>query len=149
MENITDERIEAAREIYVTSLKTYSEVAQEVGLPLRAVKTAGAQGGWREERSRRFAVGAPDGKLTPLIEACDSLSRRLNQEVSNAESIKEIKELVSCLKDLTAVTRNLNGLPTFAEAEQMKNAREKLMLDGEKDKPEDIKIIIEGDYLGD
>lgn len=143
----TKEKLNAAREIYVTSLKSYKEVAAEVGLPPGTVKTAGARGHWRDERFS--GRDASDWKLTPLIEACDSLSRRLSREVAAAESVKEIKELVSCLKDLTAVTRNLNGLPTFAEAEQMKNARDKLMLDSEKDKAEDIKIIIEGDYLGD
>ncbi len=149
---IEEKAIEKAKELYISENISYAETAEKTGVPLWIIRKRGAREGWkslREKKQPETAESETPEKLIALINSADKLAARVDELSCGAESVKEVKELVSCLKDLTSVIRNLNGLPTFAEAEQMQNAREKLRMETEKDKIEPFKVIIEGDYDGD
>ena len=164
---IDEQLLGRAKELYLSTDLSYAGVAEKTGVPLWIIRKRGAREGWRAQRESggKTAPAADEAlsaaeetapaadetpeKLLALITSADKLAARVNELSCGAESVKEVKELVSCLKDLTGVIRNLNGLPTFAEAEQMQNAREKLRMENEKDKTEPFKVIIEGDYDGD
>ena len=63
---------------------------------------------------------------------------------------RAIKDLTGALKDMTLVLRNLNNLPTQAEAEAQRIAAERLEMDKRKMEREDdvdkeIKVVFAGD----
>lgn len=81
-------------------------------------------------------------KIADLTEACDNA--------------RDARALSSAIKDITIVIRELNGILTRPEEEQLAQARERIQLERERieanahsDTAADIKVIIEGDYDGD
>ena len=84
----------------------------------------------------------------PLRTAADDMCLLIGELISDTRKLlgskstggevdtRFIKELVAAMKDLTAVIRNLNELPTYEERFDMKIAEKKLKLDIEKNSQE-------------
>lgn len=63
------------------------------------------------------------GKLSPLTRAADDAAMLIERAMSDISagdrvSPKDVKEIISCIKDLTAVVRNLNGIPEQIQEEK-------------------------------
>lgn len=72
------------------------------------------------------------------------------EQIFEKADTKAIRDIVASLKDLTAVVRNLNNLPTQAEAEAQSLAKERFELERQKadldgDEGKEIKVIIGGE----
>lgn len=117
------------------------------------------------EQAVAMAADRDAGKLAKLISAADKASEAVeraladekqlyryiitektaegseqtNEYIFNKTDTKALRNMVACLKDLTAVIRNVNNLPTAAEQEARAIQQEKLAL--EKKKSESVGAI--------
>lgn len=95
-------------------------------------------------------------KLEPIINAADNMAEMIERMSADEErfdtngkaDITALKGMTSAMKELVGVLRNVNELPTRAEREAARTAKEKLELDKLKaersDIDDNIRIIIEG-----
>ena len=95
-------------------------------------------------------------KLDPIINAADNMADFMERVSADDEqftsggqvNMTAVKGMTSAIKELAAVIRNVNDIPTKAEKEAAHMAKEKFRMDREKfekdDSPEDIRIIIQG-----
>lgn len=156
---------------YITSLKSYRDLADEFGVPFKSVCVLGREGEWRQKRKKyresvvtktvNKTAEKESKKLSKLISSADKAAGVIEKALSDSQQFnryvitqkeadgsettqeymfdktdtKALRDIVACLKDLTAVMRNLNNIPTASETEQMNIQREKLEI--EKKKAED------------
>lgn len=82
-------------------------------------------------------------KIESALEDEDQFYRHIVTEMSDGESLtservfekmdtKALRDVVVCLKDLTAVVRNLNDIPTAEQKESQKLAQERFLLEKKK-----------------
>ena len=94
-------------------------------------------------------------KLDPLIRAADNMAVIL-ENISAAEAqftsegrtnVTAVKTMTAAMKELISVIRNLNELPSKAEREASKMAREKFELDKRRSEGEEkdsqIRLVVE------
>lgn len=158
---------------YITTAKSYKELAAQFDISLRSVCTYGKNHCWtdkrKEYRERVVAqavaktVDREAEKLAKLISAADKASEAVerafadekqlyryivtektaegseqtNEYIFNKTDTKALRDMVACLKDLTAVIRNINNLPTAAELETAALRREKLAIEKKKSESAD------------
>ncbi len=95
-------------------------------------------------------------KLSPLRDAADNLAllisdmtRRLRDDVDgNDITVGKLKDLTSTVKTLVAVIRDINGLPTESEREELELMRKKYELSERRYagiENDAIHIVIDGD----
>ena len=95
-------------------------------------------------------------KLEPIINAADNLAELIERlsadedrfDANGRADITALKGMTAAMKELVGVLRNVNELPTKAEREAARTAKEKFELDKKKaekdDTADDIRVIIEG-----
>lgn len=95
-------------------------------------------------------------KLGPIINAADNMADFMERVSADDEqftsggqvNMTAVKGMTSAIKELAAVIRNVNELPTRAEKETAQMARDKFRMDKERferdDSQEDIRVIIQG-----
>ncbi len=125
MQSRTDWK-KAARQ-YVTGDMSLAQLARQLGIPAQAVYYRARKEGWTEQR-RRYQEQTrqserPD-KLAQLKAAADGISGVLARLVEAVETqqaadgdrydTRELKNITACIKEMTAVQRELYG----AAAEQ-------------------------------
>lgn len=95
-------------------------------------------------------------KLGPIINAADSMAVKMEQIAAEDDfqdskgktDVSAIKGMTSAMKELAAVIRNVNELPTKAEREAARMSKEKFDMDRRKaestGETEEIRVIVEG-----
>lgn len=95
-------------------------------------------------------------KLGPIINAADNMADFMERVSADDEqftsggqvNMTAVKGMTSAIKELAAVIRNVNELPTKAEKDAAQIAKEKFRMDREKfekdDSQEEVRIIIQG-----
>ena len=95
-------------------------------------------------------------KLKPIINAAANIAEAVERASADSEQfnsdgkvdINAIKGLTSAMKELTAIIRNVNELPTRGEKEAEKAAKNRLELDKAKSERDEmdkeINVIIRG-----
>lgn len=129
---------------YVTTDITLDELADGVGIGRHSIYKKSSEEGWVAERKKyrrnvtkktiETAERENVKKLSRLISITDDTIEMLGQAVScmmkdEERDIRAIREATATLKDITPIFRNLNNIPTEAEAEQLSMAREKLAIE--------------------
>ena len=94
-------------------------------------------------------------KLNPLINAADNLAVMVEKMTENEEcmssdykdSVNVIKTMITAVKELTIVIRNLNDLQPKSEKDAAKMAKEKFELDkkryGSDSEDNEIRLIVQ------
>ncbi len=154
----------AVRTTYVTSTKSYRQIAKEHGISASLAQKRGKAEGWpvqrlkfqREAAERAIAAEVDNeaNRLGCILRAANAMSRVIEgiyadpdqfyrhlvqvtcsgdgetvERIYRKADTRAIKDLTGALKDMTWVLRNLNNLPTQAEAEAQRIAAERLNMD--------------------
>ena len=95
-------------------------------------------------------------KLEPIINAADNMAEFMERVSADDEqftsggqvNMTALKGMTSAIKELAAVIRNVNDIPTKAEKDAAQMAKLKFRIDRERleleDSPEEIRVIIQG-----
>ena len=150
---------------YITSAISQRKLAEKHNLSYNTLRRMAEKYKWAEGRRKYSAKVAAktiektaekrSNKLAKLSVSADLLCERIETalkdpdglfiEMDNGKKIfntKAVRNLSGAIRDLTATIRNLHDIPTKAEKEAMKIARERLEL--EKKKAETDKAIEDG-----
>lgn len=144
MKNMDWESIESD---YITGNFSYAELAEKYKISKSTLAKYAVNNKWTEKRKKfrkkvvtkttnKIAKEQSD-KLLKLISASDNMAELIDKTVSKMLKAKDaspaaMKDIVTTLKDLTAVIRNLNDLPTLAERNAYRIAQGRLKLEKKK-----------------
>lgn len=155
--------------LYISG-KTYTQIAAETGISYSQLTKAGSRDRWSEKRkicesnTKAKTVEKIADKsaaqcvkvLAPARAASERMLNKIAELTEACDNARDARALSSAIKDITIVIRELNGILTRPEEEQLAQARERIQLERERieanahnETAADIKVIIEGDYDGD
>jgi len=85
----------------------------------------------------------PDPRLARLIGISDELERSIGSALAEETDARDLKEIALAIKEAIAIKRNLLDIPTGAERESRKLAREKLKAERAAGDGESGRITVE------
>lgn len=151
------------RTTYITGTDSYSALSKKFNVSITTITKRGKTEGWVNERKiyqkkliskvREKTVNSAASKIFKLQNVTDNLvgkmekmSERFDVEESSA---RDILDLTKAVRELTTAIRDLHDLPTAAEKEAQKIARERLQLEKERikagnDDDKSITVVFEG-----
>ena len=142
---------------------TYREVAEELGISERTIRTRGMKDKWSRQRDKvetktrqkvdeTIAVKAAQNAaevLEPLRQASTTLVNKTLELMPEIERASDIRAIAGAVKDLSQVIRELHGILTLKEQNELELNRERIALEKErlqKDSAQpdtEVKFIIE------
>lgn len=162
---------ESIKTEYVTTDVKLEELASKYKVSLSTIGRHSSAEHWVKEREKykksvqnkcktkmsNKAVKKETNKLSNLITASDILAGKILKRVERIDiespvDIKELKDLVSCIKDLTPTMRSLNNIRTVQEIEARQLALDRLELerlkaDIDKGRIDEINILFDGEAM--
>lgn len=132
---------------YITTGASYRVLAEKYGISDNTICSRGRAGEWARKRqeyrdkitqkSAKRAQKAALAKLEKLQRATDLAVDRTTEalEAMGVDGVpggRDLKDIASALKELTALTREFYHIPTDAQAESLRIARERLEIDRAK-----------------
>jgi len=147
----------SVKSAYVTGKKSYAALALEMNISQGAIALRARREKWGEARAAfrnrvvdrvmEERVQTEAKGLVTLLNAAEHMAGALSEALKNEEQLLHsfsgegsgekldthaIRNLTGALKDMTQLLRNLYRLPTQAEAERQRLAREKFEFEKEK-----------------
>ncbi|MBQ9531139.1 MAG: hypothetical protein IJR70_03595 [Eubacterium sp.] len=109
---------------------TYKKLAEKYGVKYSVIAKQAKENEWVKKRKQRTECEeCKANKLSILQKAADKSIQSLYAKLYEEElSINDIKNISTILKTLTAVQRDLYGLPTFKEENSVRLSNERLKL---------------------
>lgn len=153
---------EAIKTAYITGQDGYRSIAKRFGVSASTLYSRAAREKWVELREQyrgevvqkalSMAVDDNVNKLHGLMAAADDMCQLVSdfvrQQQGKSTCAKDIRDLAATLKDMTAVVRNLYGIPTQQERAAQEMAAQRLELEVKRAQAVDsggVKIEIAGD----
>lgn len=153
---------EAIKTEYITGQESHREIAKRYGVGASTLSARSSREGWCQLREQYRAgvvqkavekiscdnVDKLSGLMAAADDMCQLVSDFVRQQQGKSTCAKDIRDLAATLKDMTAVVRNLYGIPTQQERAAQEMAAQRLELEVKRAQSVDsgsVKIEIAGD----
>jgi uncharacterized protein YjcR len=151
---------------YIINGLSYSELSEKHGVSRSTISQCGKREKWVEQRKQHsadlvtnaadFALKNGTQQLEKIGECVDEVLNKVYTIIFGKDTltVKTLTQLTAALRELKNIARDLGGLPTVLEREQLQLARkrlkveeERLKLDKDKnrtDESRELTVIFEG-----